>query len=143
MAKLQCPNCGGYKSEKLGTISRFLGKIFSYGCLLIGAYILGIVASSFLKGNIEVLFFVMAIAVVCCLWDFFTTFQPGKVSCLLCGFKWRKSDYPNSTTFKVQPHLIEKGNIRLEQERLERERRRKREEEQKRQNEGYYYNQNK
>ena len=143
MAKLQCPNCGGYKSEKLGTMSRFLGKLLRYGCLLFATFCMAGVASAFLRGGVEVVFVIMAIAVVCCLWDFFTTFQPGKVSCLLCGFKWRKSDYPNSAAFCVQPDLIEKGNIRLEQERLERERQRKRQEELNRQNDWYYNNQNK
>ena len=134
MAELQCPNCGGYKSEKLGTFSRLLGKIFSYGVSLIVAYIGGNIFGAFFLHNMQlVVFGVMALTVVGCLWNFFTTFQPNKVSCLLCGLKWDERNYPKGTVFRVQQDLIDKGNIRLEQERLESERQRYQEEQRRQQ----------
>jgi hypothetical protein len=140
MAKLQCPNCGGYKSEELGSFGRLFGKLFNAILALIGLLIVALVLGAMFGSMVAII--VMAICVIVLLWEVVSSFQPGKASCLLCGFKWSKSDYPSGTKFRVQQDLIKKGNIRLVQERLEREQQRRREEERKKQEE-LYYNQRK
>lgn len=140
MTKLQCPNCGGYKSEELGSFGRLFGKLFNLIIALIGLLIIALILGAIFGQMVAII--VMAICAIVLLWEVVSSFQPGKATCLLCGFKWSKSDYPSGTKFRVQQDLIEKGNIRLEQERLEHEQRRRREEERRRQEE-WYYNQRK
>lgn len=117
MSLLQCPNSGGYKSEKLGSFGGLVGKLVSYVIIISIAVLFGSGFGDPGRGAL------LIIAFVVCSIDFVLTFRPGKARCKLCGFKWRKNDYTPGRTFALNRDLIERGNARGELEERERRRR--------------------
>lgn len=144
---MQCPNCGGFKSEEQYGLDDIVKVPFGL-LFLIG--IVGYFANFYLKLNITYDAAKMAAIIIAPILLFLSIIYAiahrNEFRCRLCGYQWNQSKIPAGTQIQVKQDLIEKGNILLEQEELERQRRKeeqRRRDEEQRQQEAYYYNQNK
>lgn len=144
---MQCPNCGGFKSEKQYGLDEVVKVPFGLLCLL---SIVGYFANFYLKLNITYDTAKIAAIIITpgllILSIIYAIAHRHNYRCRLCGYQWNQNKISAGTKFQVKKELIEKGNILLEQEEIERQRRKeeqRRRDEQRRQQEAYYYNQNK
>ena len=121
----QCPNCGGYKTSS--TITKYLtqktpipmsNRIWK-GVI---ALILILVSLPFITKSFETVFGLFCGGLLMLLWALFVSTNNKNIgdsyrfTCSLCGYSWDWSQGQPVPKVKVNPDLIVKGALKLEQE---------------------------
>ncbi len=134
---MQCPNCGGFKSEHQYGLDEVINIPIG---LLVLIGIAGFLANTFLKLSLTFEIAKMAAIITGPILLLFSIFYAiahrNEYRCRLCGYQWDQSKIPAGNRIQIRQDLIEKGNILLEQEELER---RRRKEEQRKRNDWYFH----
>lgn len=135
MAKLQCPNCGEYKTEAhsiIVSIVEFLFFASIFGIVpvfLLLATVLGKYLAVALGKYSLYSLAIIPILVAAIPLSLFLLSKSLSANCpnlvsQICGYIWNRHTISEGTQFNVKSDLIEKGNILLEQKEAERQRQR-------------------
>jgi hypothetical protein len=146
-AQIQCPNCGGYKTFiREGCLYRLLAGAAVWGFIIGGLALAGGIFGGKGTGNAIGVGVVILIIAIVLYAASHAILNKNLCGCHLCGYERDQNKLSPVTRIQVRHDLIEKGNLRLEEEdaqrRAEEARRQEQERQRRQQEEAWWYQQN-